>query len=111
VTNVTKDTQSVNVLPFVQPKVMQLPVASVVAIVGDEAGAGGAEITVSSTATAMFVVLTTTEHGRFSDNAMLIEAGAPRQIVFVSWGALNITALKRSLRVEHLAENLAYAVQ
>ena len=63
------------------------------------------------TTTAMFVVLTTTEHGRFRDNAMLIEAGAPRQIVFVQWGAVNITALKRSLRVEHLVDNLAHVAQ
>ena len=59
----------------------------------------------------MFVVLTTTGRGCFSDNAMLTEAGAPRQTAFVPWCALNITALKRSLRVEHVAENLAHVVQ
>jgi hypothetical protein len=42
---------------------------------------------------------------------MLTEAGAPRQTAFVPWCALNITALKRSLRVEHVAENLAHVVQ
>ena len=57
----------------------------------------------------MFVVLTTKEAGRFSDNAFLLEAGrgAARTIVFVPWGALDIAALKRSLRVEHLAEKFS----
>ena len=64
-------------------------------------------------AAAVFVALTTTGRGRFIGNAKLTEAGAPRQTALVLWGALNITgpALKRSLRVEHLAENLAHVVQ
>ena len=65
-----------------------------------------AEITLATSATAMFVTLTTKEQGRFSDNAFLLEAGAVRKVSFVAWDVLDIAALKASLRVEHLQQNL-----
>ena len=87
---------------------MRLPNATI----SFEVGAGGA-ITLSTTATALYVVLTTTAAGRFSDNAFLLEAGTPRVIEFVSWkassglvDAAELDLLKRSLRVEHLQPNL-----
>lgn len=78
---------------------------------------GEIEIGLSAKATAMYVVLTTLANGRFSDNAFLLEAGNV-SVTFIPWGdaagppgspALQktIALLKRSLRVEHLAENLA----
>ena len=97
-----------NVNPFVAPKHMakSLPKAAVSFTVG----ASGA-ITLTTTATALYVVLTTAASGRFSDNAFLLEAGEPKVIEFVSWkpggtDAMQLAVLKSSLRVEHLQENL-----
>jgi len=112
VTNSSKAVQSTNVLPFVPPKAMRLPVAVVTATVGASVSVvvdgetEEAEITLTTSATAMFVMLTTKESGRFSDNAFLLEAGAVRKVSFVAWGVLDIAALKASLRVEHLQQNL-----
>ena len=62
----------------------------------------------SSTSTALFVVLTTKVAGRFSDNAFLIEAGN-HSVDFIPWGTYGHyehALLKASLRVKHLSENL-----
>jgi hypothetical protein len=71
VANGSKAVQSTNVLPFVPPKAMRLPVAAVTATAGASVVADGeteeAEITLATSATAMFVTLTTKEQGRFSD--------------------------------------------
>jgi hypothetical protein len=72
---------------------------------------GDITITVSTTATALYVVLTTLANGRFSDNAFMLETGEPRALQFIPWGAasdakVTLALLKRSLRLEHLAENL-----
>ena len=61
----------------------------------------------TTTAAALYVVLTTQAAGRFSDNVLLLEAGAPRSLSFLAWGALDYDLLKSSVRVEHLAENVA----
>ena len=119
---------SLNVLPFVPPVNMKLPSpaqASVTAAVGGVLPeTGEIEIVLSAKATAMYVVLSTLANGRFSDNAFLLEAGAgagatnTTTMTFIPWGnaagapgspALEKTValLKSSLRVEHLAENLA----
>ena len=47
--------------------------------------------------------------GRFSDNAVLVEAGPPTILTFHSWlplDAQQLALLTSSLRVEHLADNL-----
>lgn len=92
--------------------------AAVTAVVGGVVpSTGEIEIGLSAKAIAMYVVLTTLANGRFSDNAFLLEAGNV-SVTFIPWGdaagppgspALQktIALLKRSLRVEHLAENLA----
>ena len=97
-----------NVNPFVAPKHMakSLPKA-VVSFTVETSGA----ITLTTTATALYVVLTTAATGRFSDNAFLLEASEPKVIEFVSWtpggmDATQLAVLKSSLRVEHLQENL-----
>ena len=119
--NRTGDQASFNLLPFVPPKDMLLPAnADVSATVGDVVSAAGEiPISIATTATAMYVVLTTLANGRFSDNAFLLEAGgAPRTIMFIPWGDAagaagspaiqrTLALLKSSLRVEHLAQNLA----
>ena len=65
-----------NVDLFVAPKHMALPKATV----SFEVGAGGA-ITLNTTATTLYVVLTTAAIGRFSDNAFMLEAGTPPAVV------------------------------
>ena len=98
-----------NVSPFVAPKAMRLPAANVSVTFGQQAG-NRVPITLRSTGTALFVVLTTEVAGRFSDNALLLEgaAGAPT-LFFEAWTQLgedDVGLLKKSLRVEHLAGNL-----
>ena len=120
VTNSTGSSVSFNTLPFVPPKDMQLPPAKVTAaVVSDDVAndggsvAGEIQVNVSTTATALYVVLTTLANGRFSDNAFLLEASSsPRAIQFVPFAAAKsdpaatLALLKSSLRVEHLAENM-----
>lgn len=99
---------SLNVVPFLPPKAMRLPKAAVTATVGS-ADADSVEIVLSTTATALYVTLTTAAQGRFSDNAFLLEAGKPRKVFFLAWNPLDadmINLLKASLRVEHLVDNL-----
>lgn len=104
--------KSHNVMPFAAPKSMALPAANVTASVGDLEGraAGGlVPITLHTTGTALYVVLTTAAAGRFSDNAVLLERGETKTIDFVAWPVLDaagLALLKSSLRVEHLADNL-----
>jgi hypothetical protein len=59
------------------------------------------QITVSTDNTAAYVTLTTLAHGRFSDNAFLLQANQRRVISFVPFGPLDINTLKSTLRVEH----------
>ena len=97
-----------SVLPFVPPKQMRLPAANVTVTIA-AAAAGTAAITLSSNATALYVVLTTAAPGRFEDNSVLLERGYPLTIGFVPWGEsdpFDLALLKSTLRVEHLAENL-----
>ena len=103
---------ALNVLPFQPPKTMKLPATTVTATVGKPAAAVPDQVRITLTAphTAMFVVLTTAAEGRFSQNMVLVEAGKPLTIPFMSWnGAFDETSLallKSSLRVEHLVDNL-----
>ena len=69
------------------------------------------QITLRSTGAALFVVLTTEVAGRFSDNALLPQgaAEAAPTLFFEAWtqlGEEGMGLLKKSLRVEHLADNL-----
>ena len=118
VTAATGVRASVNVVPFVAPKAMQLPPTAVTATIdGDDKGltrAGGGDqinITVAANATAMFVVLTTRAAGRFSENAFHVEGGHAKVVSFISWSSAGLDAeqlalLRSSLRVEHLQGNL-----
>ena len=89
---------------------MRLPAANVSVTFGQQAG-NRVPISLRSTGTALFVVLTTEVAGRFSDNALLLEgatAAAPT-LFFEAWtqlGGDDVELLKKSLRVEHLAGNL-----
>ena len=63
----------------------------------------GLQVTVSADAPAMYVVLTTAAHGRFEDNAFLLLPSKPMQVDFVPFGALDMPALTKSLRVEDVS--------
>eukprot|EP01052_Picozoa_sp_SAG31_P009850 SAG31_NODE_527_length_14452_cov_4.274925_4_plen_1132_part_00 len=99
-------------VPFRAPKDMALPAAAVNVTVADKPspGAETVDVVLTTNATAIYVVLTTQAAGRFADNVMLLEAGVPRSLAFLAWGELDYDLLKSSLRVEHLAENLASAL-
>ena len=60
--------------------------------------------TTTSTATAIYVWLSTLEQGRFSDNAFVLLPGATKTVKFLSFDETGISAvaLEASLRVEHL---------
>ena len=113
VTGGTGTSISRNVLPFQPPKTMKLPAAIVSVVVGEPAaGTAGVPLTITSTATALYVTLTTLASGRFSDNSFLLQttsASTPATIYFLPWGefgATELALLKSSIRIEHLQENL-----
>ena len=107
---------STSFVTFQPPKATRLPKAVVTASVGElvalpsplakSTRGGTVPITLSTNATALYVVLTTRADGRFSDNAFLLEAGMATVVDFLPWGPLDLQLLKTSLRVEHMAENL-----
>lgn len=80
---------------------VQLPPAAVAAAVGAPAADGSVPITLSASATALFVHLTTLAQGRFSDNSMLLRPGNTT-VSFLPWGPLDVGLLESSLRVEHV---------
>lgn len=105
--------ESWSTLPFQPPKHMELAPAKVSWSLGQPATDGShVTITLTSNATALYVVLTTAAHGRFSDNSILLESGAARarQVDFLPWDGpideAKIALLRSTLRVEHLAQNL-----
>ena len=109
VTSATAELQSHNVVPFVAPYQMQLAKSTVLAIVGNRTAEDKVDIVLSASAPALYVVLTCTLEGRFSDNAFLLEATTPRSVSFIAWSKLDedqMALLTSSLRVEHLADNL-----
>jgi hypothetical protein len=105
--------ESWSTLSFQPPKHMQLAPANVSWSLEQPAADGSrVPITLTSNATALYVVLTTAAQGRFSDNSLLLEGGATgaRQVDFLPWDGpmdeAKVALLRSTLRVEHLAENL-----
>lgn len=81
--------------------------AVVTAVVGAPNKEGKVPVTVSATATAVLVTLTTLESGVFSDNVFLLTPQAPIVVLFTSYaGPVDAKALRASLRVVHLAQYL-----
>ena len=79
------------------------PAATVTAAVAAAPAADGSvAVTLTASATALFVTLTTQAQGRFSDNALLLPPG-DTVVAFLPWGPLNATLLASTLRVEHVA--------
>jgi len=82
------------------------PNAIVTAVVGTPNADGLIPVTVTATATALLVTLTTLAPGVFSDNAFLLTQHAPVVLLFTPYGPADAAALRASLRVVHLAEYL-----
>lgn len=81
-----------------------LPRAAVTAAAAAAPNADGSiNVTVTTTASALYVTLTASVPGRFSDNAFCIWGG-PRAlaVTFVPWGPPDVAGLASTLRVEHV---------
>jgi hypothetical protein len=100
---------SKNVMPFATPQKMALQKANVKATASTSKNPDGSvDITVTAEKTAMYVTLTTLAHGRFSDNAFLLDASSKfsRTIKFIpfrDFDAAAMTQLTSSLRVEDVS--------
>ena len=94
-----------SMLPLGIPSSFRLPPAVVShSIKPAAAGSMSVDVSLTSTATAIYVWLSTTEQGRFSDNAFVLLPGVERKIKFLSFvdSGTSSSALKASFRVEHL---------
>jgi len=87
------------------PAALRLPAAAVTFALGAPAADGSVPVTLSASATALFVTLTTLAQGRFSDNALILGPGNTT-VAFLPWEGFDAGVLASSLRVEHLG---AYA--
>lgn len=91
-----------NVIPLVAPREMRLPNTTVHATVDSDASQGCTiSVTVSSDHPALWVVLTTQAHGRFSDNAFLLVNN--KTVEFLEFLPDQGDSLTKTLRVEHVA--------
>ena len=100
----SKQTLSTNEILLGPPKDLKLPAASISIEVAKTANAdGSASITLTSSHTALYVVLTTLAHGRFSDNAFAMGPGK-KSVTFLPVGPLDLPTLTKSVRVEHMQQ-------
>jgi len=99
---------SFNEILLAPPKDLVLPSATVTATIAPSANADGTiDISLDATKTALFVTLTTLAQGRFSDNAFALVPGSTAVTFVPTLGTtLDRTLLEKTLRVEHLVENL-----
>uniref|UniRef100_A0A7S0IZA9 beta-mannosidase n=1 Tax=Calcidiscus leptoporus TaxID=127549 RepID=A0A7S0IZA9_9EUKA len=96
---------SFNELPLAPPSALALPTATVTATAATSPNSDGSvNISVRTDRTALYVTLTTLANGRFSDNAFALTGSAV--LKFIPFGLLNLSQLTKSLRVEHLQQNL-----
>ena len=97
---------SQNMLPLGLPSDLNLQPASIThAVKAAPAGSSSVDVTLTSDHAAIFVWLTTAEHGRFTDNAFVLLPGAPITVTFLSFldEGTSSDAVAATLRVEHLA--------
>ena len=107
VTSAEGEAVSRNVLPLGVPSALKLPATTIKHVVKSAAaGSQSVDIELTSTATAVYVWLSTLEQGRFSDNAFVLLPGVARTVSFQSFVAAGTSsaALTKSLRVEHLQQ-------
>jgi len=86
-----------NFVPLSTPQLMVLPVPTISFKVDPSSGM----ITLTTDKFALFVTLTTTAQGRFSENSFLMYPGT-MDVEFVWFAEKNIPELQSSLRVEHV---------
>jgi beta-mannosidase len=80
-----------------------IPQASVTATVTGFNSDGTINIAVTSTATALYVHLSTLAQGRFSDSAFVMPGATTVNIAFIPFGEADIGTLTDTLRIEHIA--------
>ena len=102
----TTGTMSRSMLPLTKPSNFHLPPARIAHAVKFAAnGSSTVSVILRTNATAIYVWLSTTEQGRFSDNAIVLLPGEVTVVDFLSFveTGTSSAALETSLRVEHLA--------
>lgn len=95
---------------LVVPGLLAFPAAAVTAAVAGAPNADGSvNVTLASTATALYVTLTTAAAGRFSPNVFMMPGAGGSTVRFVPFGATpaDLPLLAETLRVDHVA---AYSV-
>ena len=93
------------------PGRLAFPSASVVAVVSDAPNPDGSvNVQLQSSATALFVTLTTAAQGRFDPNVIMMPGVSNTTIRFIPFVAtpLDLELLRESLRIDHVA---AYSVR
>jgi beta-mannosidase len=95
-----------SILPLTKPSNLHLPAAHVTYTVNAAAaGSSSVSVALTTSATALYVWLSTTEQGRFSDNALVLLPDKETVVEFLSFVKTGTSSvdLEASLRVEHLA--------
>lgn len=92
------------------PSELQIDATEIAFEIGSESEDGSVPVTITASAPALFVTLTTAAHGRFSRNAFFMptanEAVMVEFIPFEEAGPLDMDLLRRTLRVEDLSLNM-----
>lgn len=88
------------------PGNLQLPAATLDVSVGSPAPDGSVPVTVTSSATALYVQLTSQAQGRFSSNAFPMMGASSVVVNYLPFYATDADVLAQTLRVEHLAQYL-----
>ena len=92
-----------NYIPFTEPKNMLLPKADVTFTIGSAPNLDGSvDVTVVADKVAVYVTLTTTAQGRFSENAFVMTPGT-RKLSFIPLTGFHLAELAKTTRVEHAA--------
>lgn len=91
---------------LVIPGNLTLPNAQVSFVVGQPQADGTVPITVTSSATAVYIHLVTQASGRFSENAFHIAGAGSKTIFFLPFGHLDYGALSSTTRIEHMADSM-----
>lgn len=90
-------------LLLTSPALMRLPSSSVTATLGAARADGSTPVTLSAQGgAALYVTLTSTAQGRFSDNAVLVLPGRDVQLSFLPWLPGEVVT-PANTRVEHVA--------
>lgn len=88
------------------PGNLQLPAATVDVSIGAPEPDGSVPITLTSSATALYVTLTSQAQGRFSSNAFPMPGSTSVVVSYLPFYETDVETLAATLRVEHLAQYL-----